>query len=396
MVKYVFIFILIFGLGIRTFAQENDFDLGIQAYNEGDYESAFLLFDNWLRENPRDPEGYWYLGQVYEQFDGMSDFLALENYNQALALNSEMTPVYLHRGRLFLRLKRFEEAEADFITYRRLPKGETTRIIYKTSGTDSGVSSIFTDQSENPSQILYLLSLSKAGQGQVETAISLLDSAIYYSPLESDFYAEKGKLLMDEKQDQAALIALEKALQINPDHYLAKQRVLSIRQGGDREKLEELTKAISTDPENPLPWKIRGYYKFSQSDFKGALSDFSEAISLHPEDAENWFYRAKTYAKLKNWMKAEQDFTEAMFLTEQEPELLLGRGQARYYQNKTELALADFIQLISIDPSNASGYYHRGITLHRLNRASEACNDLTKAVQLGMENIGEVKQKICN
>ena len=126
------------------------------------------------------------------------------------------------------------------------------------------------------------------------------------------------------------------------------------------------------------------------------MTDFSEAISLHPEDAENWFYRAKTYAKLKNWIKAEQDFTEAMFLTEQEPELLLGRGQARYYQNKTELALADFIQLISIDPSNASGYYHRGITLHRLNRGSEACNDLTKAVQLGMENIGEVKQKICN
>ena len=61
MIKYVFIFILMFGLGISTFAQENDFDLGIQAYNEGDYESAFLLFDNWLRENPRDPEGYWYL-----------------------------------------------------------------------------------------------------------------------------------------------------------------------------------------------------------------------------------------------------------------------------------------------------------------------------------------------
>ena len=46
---------------------------------------------------------------------------------------------------------------------------------------------------------------------------------------------------MDEKQDQAALIALEKALQINPDHYLAKQRVLSIRQGGSQENKDPYT-----------------------------------------------------------------------------------------------------------------------------------------------------------
>ncbi|TFV95542.1 tetratricopeptide repeat protein [Algoriphagus kandeliae] len=375
---------------------QNDYDLGIEAFDREDWETAYLHFESWTQQNPADPMGYWYLGQVFEQFDGIeSPQLALENYQKAISLNPEMAPVYFSRGRLFLSLGRYEAAEKDFLTYRYLPKGETTQVIYRRSSTDQGFSSITTAQTENPSDVLYYLGLVKLSQKDPETALSYLDSAITFNSNEADFFSEKGNALMDLGRNEEAKLSLKKALELKPNHYLAKQRLLILENGGDRAQLENLTQAISQDPENPQAWKLRGFYKFSQEDWQGALDDFSAAIEIHPEDSENWFYRAKTHAKLKNWEQAERDFSEVLFILENDYETLLGRGQSRYYQNKVEAALADFIQLIALDPEDPSAYYHRGITLHRLERSVEACNDIQKAQELGMMGIESVAEKIC-
>lgn len=387
---------IIFLIAGYSFAQDrSDFEKAVATYNQGDYESAYLMMDDWLRVYSRDPQGYFYLGQIYEQFDGPSLNLALENYQKALSLDPELAEAYLARGRLYLRLKRFQDAENDFLSYRQIPKGETTQIIYRKSSTDKGVSGIFTAQSPNPSQILYHLALAKIGMEDYSAAKTLLDSAIYYTPNESDFWAEKGHVEMKQNQTEDALKSLHQAVEINPDHFLARQRINILEKGENVDQLEELTLAIAKDPEDPQGWKIRGFYKFSQNDWEGAIEDYTEAIQILPEDSEGWFYRAKAYAKLKNWEAAEADFEEVIFINEQDPEALLGRGQSRYYLNRPEEALADFIQLIAIDPSNPSAYYHRGITLHRLDKSQEACNDLNKAIELGMPGIEEIQKKIC-
>ncbi|NVK49033.1 MAG: tetratricopeptide repeat protein [Cyclobacteriaceae bacterium] len=375
---------------------QNDFDLGVEAFDKEDWETAYLHFESWTQRNPSDPMGFWYLGQVFEQFDGDSRQFALENYQKALFLNPEMAPVYFSRGRLLLSLGRYEAAEKDFLAYRSLPKGETTQVIYRRSSTDQGFSGITTAQTENPADVLYYLGLVKIAQKEAETALSYLDSAIQFNPTEADFYSEKGNALMDLGRNEEAIIPLKKAIELKPNHYLAQQRLLILENGGDRAQLENLTRAISQDPENPQAWKLRGFYRFSQEDWEGALDDFSEAIKIYPEDSENWFYRGKTYAKLKDWEAAEKDFSEVLFILEQDYEALLGRGQARYYQNKVEAALADFIQLVALDPEDPNAYYHRGITLHRLNRSQEACKDLQMALELGMAGIEEVSKKICS
>lgn len=383
----------------RAYAQEtrpdSKYALGIEAYNEEEYEDAFLHFQSWVIENPQDPLGYWYLGQVYEKFDGESIRFAMENYNLALELNPELAEVYMSRGRLNLRLQRYEFAEEDFLTYLRLPKGETTQVIYKKSATDRGFSGVFTAQTNNPSETLYHLGLSRIGMQDYSKALFYLDSAISYQDNVADFHAERGKALMELGQETEALDALKKAVEINPQHYLAKQRIILLEEGGDKKKLEVLTQSISDDPENPQAWKLRGFHRLTHDDFEGAITDFSEAISILPEDVENWSYRGTAYAKLKEWEKAEADFTFALTLSDLDPQLLLRRGQARYYQNKSEEALADFVQLIATDPQNPSAYFHRGITFHRLDRLKEACQDLNQALSMGMEEAKPILDKIC-
>ncbi|WP_297336638.1 tetratricopeptide repeat protein [Algoriphagus sp.] len=375
---------------------DSEFDLGIEAFNQEDYETAYLQFEMWIQKNPQDPLGYWYMGQVYENFEGDGVQFALENYAIALELNPELAEVYMSRGRLNLRLERYELAEKDFLTYHRLPKGETTQIIYKKSATDRGFSGVFTAQTPNPSEVWYHLGLSRMGMQDFPKALTYLDSAILYQDNVADFHAEKGKVLMEMGQETEALIALKKAVEINPNHYLARQRIILVEEGGDKEKLEILTQAISDDPEDPQAWKLRGYHRLTHEDYPGAISDFTEAISIFPEDVENWDYRGNAFAKLKEWEKAERDYSKALSLSNQDPLLLLRRGQARYYQNKSEEALADFVQLIALDPQNPTGYFHRGITFHRLDRNQEACQDLNQALSMGMEEAKPILDKICN
>lgn len=394
--KYLVIILLGFSLQ-KSFGQnsQNDFDAGILSFNLGDLESAYFLMDSWIRENPKDPLAYWYFGQILEQMDGQSEQMALESYTNAISLNSQIAAIYFSRGRLLLKLDRFEEAEKDFWTYRGLPKGETSQVIYRKTATDKGFSGIFTAQTENPSQILYHIALAKIGKNEFHEAQIYLDSALIFSPNEADFYAEKGKTFMESGEVDKALSSLKAALEIEPNHYLAKQRILILENGGDVEKLEAFAMAINSDPENPQPWKLRGFYHFSQDNWTEALEDFSKAISLAPEDEESWYFRGKTYSKLQKWEFAEKDYDEAIYLETQNPEIFLARGQARYNLNELEGALADFIQLIAIDPTNPNAFYHRGITLHRLGDISGACEDLKRAVNLGMEEIAAVQNRIC-
>jgi tetratricopeptide (TPR) repeat protein len=85
----------------------------------------------------------------------------------------------------------------------------------------------------------------------------------------------------------------------------------------------------------------------------------------------------------------------AVGIEPENPEYFLARGQARYVSQNLEAALADFTVTVSLDPEHASGYYHRGITHQRMGKLRDACADLLKAKELGMEAAETAWKKVC-
>jgi ABC-type Mn2+/Zn2+ transport system ATPase subunit len=57
--------------------------------------------------------------------------------------------------------------------------------------------------------------------------------------------------------------------------------------------------------------------------------------------------------------------------------------------------LADFTLTVTHDLEHASGYYHRGITFQRMGKISQACADLLKSKNLGMEAAETAWKKVC-
>lgn len=365
----------------------------MQALDEKDNGTAFLLFNSWLMDHPTDFEAYWYRALLLEGFEQYET--ALSDYNTLLEMDPDRGEALLARGRVRYKLGQFEKAKEDFTAFLIAPKGETTQIIYRKSATGEGISQLFTAQTGNPAQAFYHLGLCSIALQENVDAISYLDSAIYYSPQEADFYAEKGKAYAQLGDVESAKIQYKKALELNPDHFPAAQRMAFLSQNTNEAALEELTRAITESPENPETFKQRGYFRLMNGDPEGAIEDFDQVLLLDPGDIETMYYRGKGYASLKNWEKAETDYSISLEIGGPIPEVFLARGQARYLSNEVEAALADFTMAIFLDQKNPSGYYHRGITHHRMGNLAEACPDLLKGKELGMEEAAIAWEKVC-
>lgn len=359
-----------------------------------DNGKAFILFNSWLMDHPGDTEAYWYRAVLLEEFEQYET--ALADYNILLEMNPDRAEALMARGRVRFRLSQYDKAKEDFKAFLLAPPGETTQIIYRKSATGEGISQILTAQTGDQSQAFYHLGLCSIALEENEEAISYLDSAIYYNRGEADFYVEKGKAQAQLGEDELALESYERALEINPDHFLAIQQIAFLSENSDDEAQGELTRAIlESAPGNPDPYKQRGYFRLMNSDPEGAIEDFTEVLLLDPEDIETWFYRGKANASLKNWEDAETDYSNSLEIGGPNAEVFLARGQARYLSKKLDAALADFTLTIFHDQENPSGYYHRGITLQRIGNIAEACPDLLKAKEMGMEEAATVWEAVC-
>ena len=367
--------------------------LGMEAYEQNDLPRAFGLLDSWLSDHPDDGEIYLYRARIWNQFKNSQNTEI--DYTAYLQFFPDHGEVYLERGRARFQNGLFELAKKDFEAFLQLPRGETSQVIYRRSASAQGFSQIFTAQTPNPAQAYYHLGLCSIEMKEFTQAIVYLDSAIQYQSDEPDFYSEKGKALALQGEKEDAKLNYQKALELNPDHYLSRQRMAFLSQTSDEEALEALTQSIASAPENPEPFKQRGYYRLSHKDPSGAKDDFLEALSMDPEDDQLWFYLGSSWVSLKNFKESERAFSKALDLDPQNVEYLFHRGQSRYRMNEFRNALADFTLVTFYDPEYASGFYHKGITLQRISGGKTGCPDLKKAMELGMEEAKAAWQKAC-
>jgi Flp pilus assembly protein TadD len=92
------------------------------------------------------------------------------------------------------------------------------------------------------------------------------------------------------------------------------------------------------------------------------------------------------------------DLTEAIALGFDDPYCVsycyTCRGHVLWQMGDFDEAMADFMEAIRVDPSNAQAFYNRGVAYQHIGETSKAEEDLTQARKLGYqparENIGEI------
>lgn len=368
--------------------------LAIKKIESGETPMAKALLTSWLLDYPFDPEAYWYRAQIHEYSKQFSE--AHADYTSLLQLDPTNREGMIARGRVRYKLKKYEGAKEDFKASLTVPPGKAIPVIYRKSATEMGASENLTDQSENPAYIYYHLGLCSNALAQYDQAILFLDSAIYHIPTEADFFVEKALAIQKLGDESLALATYQKALDLNPNHFLARQKIAFMSNDEVMIELEELNISVLEYPDDPGAYVERGLFLLKHKYAEKALEDFNQALLMKPEETQFMIYRGKAYSLLEKWDVAEADFSKVMQIDPKNVEAYHSRGQNHYRASKLEPALADFTAAILLDPEDASSYYHRGITLHRMSKISEACPDLLRAKELGMKEAEAVWNKICS
>lgn len=192
----------------------------------------------------------------------------------------------------------------------------------------------------------------------------------------------------------------------------------------------DFNKALEQDAQFSDAYHNRGNAKADLGDLQGALKDFDLAISFNPEDAKYYVNRGVTKGKNGNIKGAIADFNKALSLDSDEKAAIYSNlGKAKMLQGKTDEAiknydysiqlnpkqytaylnralakqklgdlqgaLKDFDECLKINPKMADAYYNRALLYLDMNKRKNACNDLERASNLGIQFAKILMQQYC-
>lgn len=208
-------------------------------------------------------------------------------------------------------------------------------------------------------------------------------------------YLARGETYLKEAKWEQAYTDFNQAIQLEPINVDAyRHRGATFYQLGDaKSALKDYNQAIALDPYSSDLFLNRGILQADSGDSQNALADLDEAIRLNPSNAMAYHMRAKVHAEnifIEERMdQATDDFEKAIELNPNDPQVYFSRAEfwcQPCFRGTEEDAIADLDQAIRIAPDNAEYYLARFKVKAKLNDATGASEDLTKAYQLDPTN----------
>lgn len=372
---------------------ENLYDKGLACYRKGWYVEAIRHLSRSIFENAKNIDAYVLRAACKEFLNDYSG--AVADLNTGLELQPDNYELLFKRATIRYQLNQWEFARQDFVRLLSLPMIETSTVFYRQSAHRPGTDQIVTAQSNVRSQLYNYLGLIDMQLKFCTTAIAWLDSAITGNPNDADYYLNRF-LAKQQCNVNSSLDDLQKALQLNPNHAIAKHHIALLEVNVDDATREKrFSDAIQADSLLVDPYLHRGMYRFGKKDLTGALADYNIALKLKSDDPEIWLNRGLVKEKLHDLSGAYADYTMAIELQEDFVQAWLNRGNLQALKNDYSNAIEDYTVAIIYKPDYAAAFYNRALAFSNLGNQLNACTDLLQAKELGFDVNESLERKLC-
>jgi tetratricopeptide (TPR) repeat protein len=367
------------------------------AYNNGKYKEALILLDECLKINPGHMDAYSMRGAVRELTRDLEG--ALTDYSIYLEEFPDHREILMNRAVLRYKLNFFDQAKDDFRHLLRLPThGETNSVFYRQSMSMDGKNPMMTmsGEGQHTSYIYNYLGLTESKLKNYNQAKIYFDSAILLDVREPDYFVNRG-LIKENINDSTASSDYEQALQLNPNHTLARHNLTALKSKKiqSMSSEERLSQTIEADSTMLYPYLERAQQRYESKYYEGAAEDYTIALEIDPDNVEIWLGRGLAREKLKDFKGAFSDYTKAIELKENYAKAWLNRGNVLMKLDRYTDAVDDYTVALIYYPEYALAFYNRAMAKIKLKKDEEACSDLKRAEELGMKVEGKVKSKIC-
>lgn len=214
---------------------------------------------------------------------------------------------------------------------------------------------------------------------------TLFSDVIRKYPKSSIAYNNLGLYYREKNQNEKAIAAYGKSIEINPSGYLSynNRGETYFDLGMVDHALEDMNQAIKLKPDYGKALSNRGAALGSKKQYELAQIDLDKAISLDAGNLKAWSNRALVYYSLGNFEKASQDLTSCLLIKPDDTDILNLRALCFGRLNKNQEALADFNKSIRINPKAGAYYQNRSYLFYKLGDSQAALRDILKAQELG-------------
>ncbi len=300
-------------------------------------------------------------GVAYRNLDDRHS--AIEDFDQAIALDARYAMAYGNRGITYRTLKQYEQALRDFNTALALDK--TLDWVY-------------------------------AGRGEVyrhrreyQRALEDFNHALALDPEYALAYAGRGRVYRFLKQYEQAIQDLDHALSLGAEvDWVYVQLGEAFRALNEHERaIEEYNRAIALNPEYFWAYGSRGLAYFRFGDYPRALADFDRSIALNPDYDFGYAQRGRLYRHMGQYERAITDFDRALALDPNDAWTCSQRGLACTSLQAYEQAFADFDRSIALDPAYGRAYGRRGSAHLLMNDLEKAYADYARNCEIDPDDM---------
>ncbi len=303
----------------------------------------------------------------------------IKRLNRAVAMDDHNEWLYLHRGRVFSRLKDWISASADF------------------------------------------------------------DRAVLLSPYLLFPYEFKGDVLFNAGETEDAIKSYNKAIALDQRYEptLMKRGRAYRKMNQYNRAAKDFTRVIGIDPTNPAAYLERGAARYASGEYAEAVADFGQAVALNPEDGTTYAKRGRAWMTaglpdkacedLKKacelgacdglraataervclsldsvtagkwsqvcyeqvvkgeWSQAIQAATLAIYYDPNAVNPYINRSWAYAETMAFEKAIEDGNEALRLTPKNAMAFNNRGLVYEKKGDMDRAGKDYFKACELGLE-----------
>ncbi len=123
------------------------------------------------------------------------------------------------------------------------------------------------------------------------------------------------------------------------------------------EAVEEMTKALSIDKDNPFLHYKRAELYLDAEEFEKALEDCNKAFELGGDPSDIYWLRGLIHLKLGRTSDAVKDAAEYVWLHPSDAEAHYNHALALLADSEEEEALSNFEKCVSLDPYHEAAYF---------------------------------------
>ena len=145
-------------------------------------------------------------------------------------------------------------------------------------------------------------------------------------------------------------------------------------------QLEQLTKNIAADPQNPQLLYQRGLLHFKVGNITDAEVDFQKAIKLKP-DPEYYFALSNLHYTNQDITRAMNVLKEGITINPHSVELFLPLVRFHIYLEQYDQAIKYADEALIIDANNAEAYLLKGVIFESIGDTSRAISSYTTAIE---------------